>query len=311
MTDLYPVLEQLLLMGVLIALGFYLNKSGKIKQAAENGIAELTIDIAFPALIFTNIVRDFDISRLRQYLIVPISALIITVISIFIILIITRSLGYSRREQEEFAFVTVFSNNIFVGAPICIALFGAQGLILAILYDFGMQLILWTVGIWLLKDSDQNAESNFLANIFSPPIVGLLLGLVVVFSGVSTPQAVINITDSVGAITVPLAMIFIGLQLAKSIFAEVIGNKKIYLLSFLRLLLFPALVYFGLGLFPIQPLLRSVMTILAAMPVFASSSVIMEKYGHKSGFASAAIFATIIFMTVTLPFFIWLTIGTG
>jgi len=42
MTDFYPVLEQLLLMGVLIALGFYLNRAGKIKQAAENGIAELT-----------------------------------------------------------------------------------------------------------------------------------------------------------------------------------------------------------------------------------------------------------------------------
>ncbi|RCW57392.1 MULTISPECIES: AEC family transporter [Halanaerobium] len=308
MTDFYPVLEQLLLMGVLIALGFYLNRAGKIKQAAENGIAELTIDIAFPALIFTNIVKDFDFSMLRQYLIVPISALIITVISILIIFVITRSRGYSRREQEEFAFVSVFSNNIFVGAPICLALFGAQGLILAILYDFGMQLILWTVGIWLLKDSGQNAESHFLANIFSPPIVGLLLGLLVVFSGFKMPQSVINITDSIGAITVPLAMIFIGLQLAKNTFAEVMANKKVYLLSSLRLLLFPALVYLGLGIFPIQPLLRSVMTILAAMPVFASSSVIMEKYGHKSDFASAAIFATIVFMAFTLPLFIWLTV---
>ncbi|MFP4198124.1 MAG: AEC family transporter, partial [Halanaerobium sp.] len=127
MADLYPVLEQLLLMGVLIALGFYLNRSGKINESAEKGIAELTIDIAFPALIFTNIVRDFDLEMLRQYLIVPFSALIITVISIVIIFGITHSLSYKKREQEEFAFVSVFSNNIFVGAPICLALFGAQG----------------------------------------------------------------------------------------------------------------------------------------------------------------------------------------
>lgn len=308
MTEFYPVLEQLLLMGVLIALGFYLNKSGKIEQAAEKGIAELTIDIAFPALIFTNIIKDFDLRMLSQYLIVPVSALIITVVSILIIFIVTPILDYSKREKEEFAFVTVFSNNIFIGAPICLALFGAQGLILAILYDFGMQLILWTVGIWLLKDSGQNAESHFLANIFSPPIIGLLLGLVVVFSGLDLPESVVNITDSVGAITVPLAMIFIGLQLAKSSFREVLGNKKIYLLSFLRLILFPTLIYFGLGLFGISSLLREVMTILAAMPVFASSSVIMEKYGHKSDFASAAIFATIVFMGLTLPVFIWLTV---
>ncbi len=57
-------------------------------------------------------------------------------------------------------------------------------------------------------------------------------------------------------------------------------------LLFLRLLLFPGLVYLGLGLFEISSLLRGVMTIAAAMPVFASSSVIMEKYGHKSDSAS-------------------------
>jgi hypothetical protein len=308
MTELYPVLEQLLLMGVLIALGFYLNKSGKIKKEAEKGIAELTIDIAFPALIFTNIVRDFELKMFREYLIVPFSALVITLISIAVIFIITRSLNYSKREQEEFAFVSVFSNNIFVGAPICLALFGAQGLILAILYDFGMQLVLWTAGIWLLKDSGQNSDSHFLANIFSPPIIGLLLGVLVVISGINLPQSVINITDSVGAITVPLAMIFIGLQLAKSSLSRVLGNKKIYLLSSLRLLVFPILVYFGLSLLQIAPLLKGVMTIEAAMPVFASSSVIMEKYGHQSDFASAAIFATIVFMALTLPIFIWLTV---
>lgn len=308
MTDLYPVLEQLILMGVLITLGYYLNKSGKIKSEAEKGIAELTIDIAFPALIFTNIIKDFNLNMLKQYLIVPISALIITIFSIIIIFMISKFFGYSQKEKEEVAFVTVFSNNIFVGAPICFALFGAQGLILAILYDFGMQLILWTVGIWILKDSSQNSESSFFANIFSPPIIGLLLGLVVVFSGINLPEAVFNITGSIGDITVPLAMIFIGLQLAKSTISEVMGNKKVYLVSILRLLIFPALVYLVLSLLPIQPLLRGVMTILAAMPVFASSSVIMEKYGHKSDFASAAIFATIVFMGATLPIFIWLSV---
>lgn len=308
MADLYPVLEQLLLMGVLITLGYYLNKSGKIKPEAEKGIAELTIDIAFPALIFTNIVKDFDLNMLKQYLIVPIFSLTITLISIAIIFIISNLIGYSKKEKEEIAFVTVFSNNIFVGAPICLALFGAQGLILAILYDFGMHLILWTVGIWILKDSDQNTESRFFANIFSPPIIGLLLGLAVVFSGLNLPKAVFNITGSIGGITVPLAMIFIGLQLAKSTISEVMVNKKLYFVSMLRLLIFPALVYLVLSLLAIQPLLRGVMTILAAMPVFASSSVIMEKYGHKSDFASAAIFATIVFMGATLPIFIWLSV---
>ncbi len=308
MSEIYPVLEQLFLMAVLIALGYYLNRSGKMNEGAEKGIAELTIDIAFPALIFTNIVKDFDLNMLKEYLIVPTAGLIVTLVSIGILLILARLLNYKKREGEEFAFIAAFSNNIFIGAPICLALFGSQGLILAILYDFGMQIILWTLGIWLLKDSSQNAESNFLANIFSPPVVGLLAGVALVLLNISVPDAVLNITGSIGNITVPLAMIFIGLQLAKSSFKSIAGSRKIYIISALRLLVFPLLVYTVLGWFSLGPLLRGVMTLESAMPVFASSSVIMGKYGHKSDLASEVIFATIIFMIFTLPLFLYLTV---
>lgn len=308
MSGIYPVLEQLFLMAVLIALGYYLNRSGKMNAGAEKGIAELTIDIAFPALIFTNIVKDFDLNMLKEYLIVPTAGLIVTLISIGILLMLARLLNYTKREGEEFAFIAAFSNNIFIGAPICLALFGSQGLILAILYDFGMQIILWTLGIWLLKDNSQNAESNFLANIFSPPVIGLLAGVAFVLLDINLPEVILNITGSIGNITVPLAMIFIGLQLAKSSFKSIAGSRKIYIISALRLLVFPLLVYVVLGWFSLGPLLRGVMTLESAMPVFASSSVIMGKYGHKSDLASEVIFATIIFMIFTLPLFLYLTV---
>lgn len=306
MTEIYPVIEQLLLMAVLILLGLYLNKTGKINQAAERGIAELTIDIAFPALIFTNIVKDFDLDMLRQYLIVPLSGLIITLISALLAYFISSLFTKSTAEKREFTFISIFSNNIFVGSPICLALFGSQGLILTILYDFGMQLVLWTLGIWLLRKETKADFTNPCKNIFSPPIIGLLLGLLVVFSGFKLPQVVVNISTNIGNITVPLAMIFIGLQLAKSNLGQVFSNYKVYYLALLRLLIIPAIVYFGLDFLAFPELLQGVMTIAAAMPVFASSPVIMQKYGHSSNFASIAIFATICFLIFTLPIFIYL-----
>lgn len=144
--------------------------------------------------------------------------------------------------------------------------------------------------------------------MFSPPIIALLIGLVIVLLGIELPQVILNTTNSIGVITVPLAMIFIGLQLGKSDFKSVLGNKKIYLLSFLRLIFLPGVVYFSLGIFSLGPLLRGVITILSAMPVFASSSVILQKYGRPSNFASEAIFATILFMGLTLPIFVYLTV---
>ncbi len=308
MEKFYPILEQLLLMAVLIALGFYLKRSGKINKEAESGIAELTIDIAFPALIFTNIVKDFNLNMLKRYLVMPLSSFIITLSSIIIIILITRLLKYSKKEGEEIAFVTSFSNNIFVGAPICLAVFGSQGLILAILYDFGMHLVIWTFGIWLLNNESKNNKADFFKNIFSPPIIALLVSISIVIIGLNIPNFLINITGNIGNITVPLAMIFIGLKLAKSRLKDIIFNKKIYLVSFLRLLFFPALVYFTLRFLALPVLLSGVITLLSAMPVFASSPVIMQKYGHTSDFASEAIFATIVLMVFTIPLFIYILI---
>lgn len=308
MTSIYPIIEQLLLMAVLIALGFYLKHSGKIKQEAEKGIAELTIDIAFPALIFTNIVKDFNLNMLKKYLLIPLSSFMITLGSIIIILFVTKLLKYPKKERNELAFVTSFSNNIFVGAPICLAVFGSQGLILAIFYDFGMHLVVWTFGIWLLNDNEKNNQINFLKNFFSPPIIALLISITLVIIGLKIPNFLINITENIGNITVPLAMIFIGLQLAKSRLKDIIVNRKIYLVSFLRLLFFPSMVYFVLNFFSFPTLLSGVITLLAAMPVFASSPVIMQKYGHRGDFASEVIFSTIILMAFTIPFFIYILI---
>ncbi|RQD78770.1 MAG: AEC family transporter [Halanaerobium sp. MSAO_Bac5] len=308
MENIYPILEQLLLMAVLILLGFYLKRSGKINQAAEKGIAELTIDIAFPALIFTNIVRDFNLNLLKRYLLIPLSSFIITTASILMILLIARGLKYSNKESKEVAFVSSFSNNIFVGAPIAIAIFGAQGLIIAIFYDFGMHLVVWSLGVWLLNSSEKNRERNFLKNIFSAPIVALLFSIIVVMLRIDVPEIIINISENIANITVPLAMIFIGLKLAQSRVKKLFGNKKIYLVSVLRLLIIPSLVYLGSGLFSLPDLYRGVITILASMPVFATSPVIMQKFNHNGDLASEAIFATIVFMIFTLPLFIYITI---
>jgi hypothetical protein len=308
MAKFYPILDQLLLMAVLIILGIYLNRSGKINESAENSIAQLMIDVAFPALIFTNIVIDFDFNMLREYIIIPITSLIISFISLMTIFFIIKKLNFSKKEGQELAFVTAFSNNIIVGSPICIALFGAQGLILAILYDFGMQITVWTFGVGVLKGFESGRDNNYLKNILSPPIIGLILGVLVIIFGINVPDSVLNITGSISDITIPLAMIFIGLQLAKSDFKKVFSHKKIYFVAALKLVFFPLLVYSILSLFTLSPILKGVITLLSAMPVFASSAVILEKYGYSSHFASMAIFATIVFMIFTLPVFIYLVI---
>jgi len=295
-------------MAVLILLGYYLSHSGKINQAAERGIAELTIDIAFPALVFTNIVREFKLDQLIEYLTVPLSSALITAGSLFLVLAVTAALKYPEAKRREFSFVTSFSNNIFIGAPICMAFFGTQGLILAIFYDFGMHLIVWTLGLWIINGKSGSGENNFFGNILSPPVIGLLSGILAVLFSIEIPEILLNITSSIGSITVPLAMIFIGLQLAKSSVKDIIGTKEIYMLSSLRLIIFPLIVFTVMQFLPISNLIKSVIILESAMPVFASSPVIMRKYGHNSSLASEVIFSTIILMVFTLPIFIYLVL---
>jgi len=96
-------------------------------------------------------------------------------------------------------------------------------------------------------------------------------------------------------------MILIGALLANSNFKEMLGNWRIYVVSFLRLIIIPLAIWAALRNVTSDPLLVGVPTIIAAMPVAANSAILAQEYEANSFLASQVVFVSTLLSVITIP----------
>ena len=97
-------------------------------------------------------------------------------------------------------------------------------------------------------------------------IIGICLAMIIFFLQIPLPEVVTAPISFVGSITSPLSMIIIGSSAAAYPLKLVFSQKKVYLLSALRLLVYPILAYFILKLTLGDNLLTRIICIYIGMP---------------------------------------------
>lgn len=86
-----------------------------------------------------------------------------------------------------------FSNTIFIGLPVCQALFGDSSIPYALFYYMGNTTLVWTIGIYFVQKDNPEAENqkfslaSTLKKILSPGIVSFAIGFLLVMLRVQLP----------------------------------------------------------------------------------------------------------------------------
>ena len=103
------------------------------------------------------------------------------------------------------------------------------------------------------------------------------------------------------AATMPLSMIVIGSSLGTVSLLDAFKNGKLYVMSAIRLLLCPLLVWLLAGLMTDDLMLRTTATIIAAAPSGVVVSVLAIQYGRDAVFTSEGILLSTVFSMLTIP----------
>jgi Membrane transport protein. len=97
------------------------------------------------------------------------------------------------------------------------------------------------MGVWLLA---RGRPGKFDPKVLlSPGLVASFVGLGLFLAGYMLPAPVDTALSLVGSVTTPLAMIVVGALLATLPAARLAGDWRIYFVSALRLLVFPAIAF--------------------------------------------------------------------
>ena len=294
----------LVILGVILV-GFVIGEKGWFDDKSRGLLAKLVTQVALPCYMLYTITQRFTAADLLKML----PALRFPALSMVILLGIATGVAriFAVRQDRRGLFISMFfnSNTIFVGLPINQALFGDASIPYVLIYYMCNTTFFWTLGTYLIQ-RDGEGEAQFdirisLKKVFSPPLMGFLLGLVFVILQIKLPAFLASDLQYLGNLTTPLSMIFIGLSVSHVGVKQLVLGKDQLLILFGRFLIAPLLMATIVYWAPLPSLMKQVFIIQSAMPVMTNAPVVARLYGADSDYAAVMVTETTLATMVVIP----------
>ena len=289
----------------MILVGFIIGEKGWFDDKSRGLLAKLVTQVALPCYMLYTITQRFTAADLLKML----PALRFPALSMVILLGIATGVAriFAVRQDRRGLFISMFfnSNTIFVGLPINQALFGDASIPYVLIYYMCNTTFFWTLGTYLIQ-RDGEGEAQFdlktsLKKVFSPPLMGFLLGIVLVILQIKLPAFLASDLQYLGNLTTPLSMIFIGLSVSHVGVKQLVLGKEQLLILLGRFLVAPLLMASIVYWVPLPSLMKQVFIIQSAMPVMTNAPVVARLYGADSDYAAVMVTETTLATMVVIP----------
>ena len=107
--------------------------------------------------------------------------------------------------------------------------------------------------------------------------------------------------------TTPCALLIIGSSLSNIPVRDMLGNRFVYAVSLLRLIVLPLMVGAVLRLCGISIFVSDVATVLSAMPIAMNGVMLCSQYGKDERVMTQGLFITTLLSVLTIPLVAWIT----
>ena len=221
-------------------------------------------------------------------------------------LIFVKSIKVDKLAENIFVFSIFFSNFTFMGIPIIFAIYGKEGIFYTSIFIVVIRLLFNTLGIMVMQRGSITPKKRNPGNILNPPIIAVLAGIIIFTFSIHIPKPVSLFLGSLAATMTPFGTIIVGLQLAEENFAGMFNDYRVYLVSFIRLVLLPLITYSGLKMFQLNPMIVGIPVVITAMPVAASVAMLADKFNGNTYLGSQCVFISTILAIFTIPFIVLL-----
>ena len=294
---------------VLLLIGGICRKGGWLRVEADASLSILTIRVLYPCFFFFHLVGNQDSLLPEQLLIVVFAGFICICLGFACAFAVAKFMKIEVSSVTSFVFCTGIFNYGFFAFPIAASIFGNQLIAKIILFNLGVEMAIWTVGVWVL------ASTQFkLIRLVNPPIISIILALFIKEIGgqQTVPRFLWEIISLLGNCAIPIGLLLIGgnfADLAKG-FKLSKGNRVEISSILVRLIIVPFLMFCYACKGPIpygMDWLKDILIVQTAMPSGIFAIVIVKSYYGDTITAMRAILASTLFCLLTTP--MWLYLG--
>ena len=297
----YAVFEQIMALFLLLLVGYGARKAGFLDSMLTKGLSSLLLKIALPALIIDSMQRPFSFSLLKESGVILLISLAIYACSILLAFLFSWLLASPPEERGVFRFVLVFSNVGYMGYPVVYAIFGEAGVFYAAIYNLPFNLLAFTLGVIIISAQKEGAPAVNWRVFVNPAVAAVFAGFFLFLFSVILPGPVALAVEQLGALTTPLSMMLVGALLATMPVKRIFVNWRVYVVSLLRLLLLPFMVWVALRGLSLPEMLVGIPTVIAAMPAAANTAILAEQYEGNAALASQMVFLSTLLSVLSIP----------
>lgn len=302
-------IQSVLSMIVIVSVGYVFAKKEWLSEKTAQNLISMITSVSIPCMMLNTMTSNFN----KESLINSIQKLHIPVISIIITIVV--GILYCKIfsiKRNKGLFMSMFfnSNTIFIGLPINMALFGEKSLPYVLVYFIGNTMFFWTLGVYeIASDNPKNKVLSFksrLKNILSPPLLGFMVGAVLVLLDIRIPLFLSKSFKSLGDLTTPIAMLFVGRCVYNLDFKKVKFSREVVGVLIGRFILAPMVLMMTAVMFNLGGMARNVFFIQSAMPVMTTVAIMSKAYDVDEQYASIMVGLTTILSLVTIPIYIFI-----
>ena len=281
---------------LLMSVGFVFGRMGLLSSETLSQVSRILLYVVTPCIMITS----FEVERTPEsqaQLIAAAGAMV----GLYLLFILLSPLLFRREEGERrsiLRFSSIYGNIGFMGLPLIQSIMGDQTMMVAVVSLVTFNLAVWTHGAVLIGGRSQLSLKKVL---FSPGVIGLAGGLLLFFTGWRLPGPVDSAAGYLASLNTPLAMLVIGGQMAQTDLGMVFRDKKLYLVSAVKLLAAPLLTAAVLYPFRLDWTVYIAMVILAGCPTAGIASLFAQSMGKDAAMAARQITLSTLLCIATLP----------
>ncbi len=292
------ILNQMLQLFIILLLGFLVVKCKLLKSTDSKVLSTVAVYLVTPCVIINSFQIEYSPEAAQGLLLAVGAAVCSQAVFLTMISTVWKKLAVVERAS------IMYSNAGNMIIPIVQAVLGPEWVLYTSAYIAVQVILIWTHGRNMISGEKGFSLKKIFTNI---NIISIFVGLIIFAFNIKLPDIASSTLNSISSMVGPLGMIVLGMLMADLDFKEILRNKRIYFIAFVRLILCPlimlAVIYFSKAyrLLPDAATILFITFLATCAPPAVNITQIAQVYGKDAPYASSINVLSICLCLFTTP----------
>lgn len=297
--------KQIAQLFLMIFMGYLIVKLGLIKDSDSKVLSKIILYLVIPCVIINAFQVDYTPDTVKGLQLAFVASILIQIILLIVVSVIGKIIHLDEVELTS----VYYSNTGNLIVPIVTYILGNEWVLYGCVYMSVQLLFIWTHCKKMISREASYDWKKILLNI---NMISVFIGILLFFTKIRLPEIINNTCSSIGSMIGPASMLVTGMIFAGMDFKEIFANKRVYFITFLRLIAIPLFTLVLIKLSHFSTFTTNgdkIMLIVFLAVITPSASTVTQMcqvYENDSQYASAINVVTTLCSIVTMPVMVML-----